>query len=467
MATPAITGNAPLASGGSSSGFVGSPLTTSSFAVTAGKSYLFIAHAALWTGTDTFGSTLSGSTLSWSAAMAQVKSNASPNWSMAAWVATAGSSNGAETITITETSTGAWHFIWWSVYEITNYGGLGATASRNDSSGANPTGGITPTTVGSVIFAAAIADVGQPVAPTGFTALNLAGASTNYASDTLSSVTTSTTPLSYVFTATNQNEWASLSIEILPTGGGGSTINVSLAESGTASDTLSASLTASAVISEGGTASDTLGGGLLLSAALSEVGTAVDALSSQITAAAALTETGAASDTLASQLTAVGALVEIGTASFALSGALNMSATFVETGALSDTMVGGLLVSVSMSEAGSLSDILSATLIASAALAENGAATDALAATLSMHAQLNETLVGVDALLATMQISVALAEALNASFSLTASGASPSFVGAPMILRKASVSLTLQKIDAAMMLRKVDGTMLLRKGGVA
>lgn len=230
MATPTITGDAPIASGANTSGFVGSPITTSSFAITSGKTYVFLAMAACWTSGDAFGSPPTGSTLSWSIIGSQSHSNAVSSWTIAAWVATAGSSNSSETVSVTETSTGAWHTIFWDVFEITNYNGIGSTHNNNDLTGSNPVATLTPTTIGSIVFSAAICDANAPSAPSGCTLESSqgSGAVTFYALSARTAALVSTTALTLVFTVGGQNQWTTLTFELLPTGGSGTTFTQGL-----------------------------------------------------------------------------------------------------------------------------------------------------------------------------------------------------------------------------------------------
>jgi hypothetical protein len=216
----------------------------------------------------------------------------------------------------------------------------------------------------------------------------------------------------------------------------GTTYNVSIAETASAVDTLSAILAGLASIAETGTASDASSAALIGAASVAEAGTAADsqaasavfvATRSDALAAAdttstggaitsaAVAETGAATDSTS----AIAAFL----ASVAESGAAvdNQSATAVLNAAWSDVLNaadsqswGGSVISVSLSEALNALDSQSASAVFAASAIESGAALDSASCVLIANASISEVLAALDSGSVQLITSASIAEALSA-----------------------------------------------------
>lgn len=214
------------------------------------------------------------------------------------------------------------------------------------------------------------------------------------------------------------------------TAAGGTTYNVSLSESGSAAESISAvlgavaslsenasaaeSLTATtalvAALAESATAADLVNSGQQVSASLSEAATAADAITALLSASAALTEAASAADSLTAALAQSVSLTESVAASDVLSAVTQLVAALSEAISASDTMTvgAGQVYSVSISESATTADALSAALLALAQLAESASSAEQLSAIASLQAALTEAGSAVEALssIATLHVSV-------------------------------------------------------------
>lgn len=131
-----------------------------------------------------------------------------------------------------------------------------------------------------------------------------------------------------------------------------------LAESGAGAETLTGSAEQNAALAESGNASDTLSNGSIYTLALSESGAAADTVSALTTALASLAEAAAASDAFLAELTAISSLTESGAALDALSGQLQAVAAIAESGAAGDTVVGNATLACAILEAANAQDAI-------------------------------------------------------------------------------------------------------------
>ncbi|HNC23565.1 MAG TPA: hypothetical protein PLU52_05100 [Opitutaceae bacterium] len=179
-------------------------------------------------------------------------------------------------------------------------------------------------------------------------------------------------------------------------GGGPTNYDVDITESGSASDSQSAALTAVGARTETFTATDAQTGVLAMVFTISESGSASDSTTGLMTAVGAVTESGSASDATSATQTLVGAVSESGSASDSTTGLMtavgsvseiaasadSQSSTGVlvgattETSTITDTQTGGLAFSSAVTESGSAADSQSATQTLVGATSESGAASD-------------------------------------------------------------------------------------------
>lgn len=118
--------------------------------------------------------------------------------------------------------------------------------------------------------------------------------------------------------------------------GGGTTHNVSVAESGTAADSVSSSAVLAGSLSETGTAADTPSAIMTTAASLTETGNAQDAVDFQGGIPASVAETGAAADSVSAIAARVATVAEVGVAADTVTVTQITSASLVEAGAAVD-----------------------------------------------------------------------------------------------------------------------------------
>lgn len=128
------------------------------------------------------------------------------------------------------------------------------------------------------------------------------------------------------------------------------TYNVSVAEAGTASDSLASTADLTASGSETGGASDTVAGLLTTTNATAESGTASDSDAATLTLAVAASETGTAVETPSVQLIAVGTTAESGTSADSSTGLGVFVGARTETGSANDNDVGVLVIGVTFDD---------------------------------------------------------------------------------------------------------------------
>lgn len=195
---------------------------------------------------------------------------------------------------------------------------------------------------------------------------------------------------------------------------GGTTYNVTITETATASDASSTVLTAVGARSEAGAATETSTGLMQVGASTTETGTAAEAQTGLLIIAAADGEVATAADSQMGSLALASSVTEAGTAGEASSVALSMITAVAETGSASDAAT-GLLVAVasdtetataaetsssavtggttyndSTTETATAAEASSASLAAVGARVEAGAASDAATAGLTGVAAVSE-----------------------------------------------------------------------------
>lgn len=255
-------------------------------------------------------------------------------------------------------------------------------------------------------------------------------------------------------TLISAGQWASIVAGILRTGGGGTTYNVSISESGSAADTVSNSATVigaileaasaadspseiatllaaitevgtaadvqtvqgiyNAAIAEAASAADAVNGGALFSASVSEAGAAADTTSSVATLPAAITEAGTAVDTVSSKATQGVTVSEAGSAVDSPSEVATLAATITEAGSAADTTNSTGIKSATVSEAASAADTTSSTAILAAAVTEAANAQDSETASAPSDLIIVETMNAQDTVSAQVVYRPSVSEAANA-----------------------------------------------------
>lgn len=199
---------------------------------------------------------------------------------------------------------------------------------------------------------------------------------------------------------------------------------VTISETGSAADTLTATIVATATIAESASAADTMAAALAAIAALAETAAATDSVSAALAAVRTVTETATAADTISSVLAAAAALSETGSATDSYAAIASLVAALSESVSATDQVNwgGGTSYSADIAEAASATDSLTAAVAALAALAETGNATDTISALASLQAALAESGTALDVLTAAGVFNVTVTETGNAVDTFTALG---------------------------------------------
>jgi hypothetical protein len=183
-------------------------------------------------------------------------------------------------------------------------------------------------------------------------------------------------------------------------GGGGTTHDIAVSESATATDT--ATTQASLV------------------ATRTEAAAAADAITAALTAAAARTESASAFDTPAVTLTTAAAATEAASATDTPSAGLLTAIARTESATATDAQTSALQAAAGVSEAAAAADAASAARAAVVTVAEAGAATDALVAALAAVAAVAEAVSAVDAVSTSPDLTLAVTEAATAADTVAA-----------------------------------------------
>ena len=204
----------------------------------------------------------------------------------------------------------------------------------------------------------------------------------------------------------------------------GTVYSVSLSESATASDAMSASGALAAALVEAATASNTITAAAVFASALVEAATASESNSATTTRAGALAESVTASDAMSATATLAGALAEAANASDAVSSIATMAAALSEAASASDSIdgsVGAATYSVTLSEAASASDAFSAAAVIAAAVVESVTAGDTVASIATLAAAITEAASASDTMAGSRVMALAITEAATVADAWTGS----------------------------------------------
>lgn len=196
----------------------------------------------------------------------------------------------------------------------------------------------------------------------------------------------------------------------VPGGGGGTTYNESVAETGSGADTLAALAAFASAVAEAGAGADTVSNTAVLPSARVEAASAVDTPSSTAVLPSSVGETSSLADAPASTAVLPSAVGEVGGAAETVSNTAILPSAVVENAAASDTE-NGLPGNLStMTEAASAVDVVSAQLVAGAAVGESAALVDARSAVVVTSPAIAETAVLADLVAAQANFAAALVE---------------------------------------------------------
>jgi trimeric autotransporter adhesin len=197
--------------------------------------------------------------------------------------------------------------------------------------------------------------------------------------------------------------------------------NLTVAESGSAADTLSGLIAAANAVTEAGSAADTTANTIVGGNSVAEAGSAADVLAVNGTWAQALTEAGSAADALSALLVALNTLTEAASASDAVSqGGSVYSLSVSEAGSAADSDSAAVSTADTVSEVSSAADSLATQLSAQNSVTEAGSATDTVNQGGSVYSlTVSEAGAASDALTALLNAVNALVEAGTATASAT------------------------------------------------
>lgn len=204
----------------------------------------------------------------------------------------------------------------------------------------------------------------------------------------------------------------------------GSSYSVSVSESATATDAISASLQLPAALAEAAAAGDSKAASLVALAAVAEAGSAADTLSAIGAWLRAISEAASASDSKSAtgawptNLTETAAADDLVTSSPSYTGALSEAANAV------DQVAAILAAAAALAEAASATDSKSALGSFGRAVSEAATATDSKAATLAALGAISETATAGEVMAASFAALAAVLEAATAGDSKSAGGAS-------------------------------------------
>lgn len=225
--------------------------------------------------------------------------------------------------------------------------------------------------------------------------------------------------------------------------GGGGVINVSLAETATAADTITVTMTIPVTLAETASALETISGALIMSVNMPETITANETVTAAVTMPVTVTETASALETITNIMTLVATMSETATAADTVTNNMVLVGTVTESSTASDTANGNLIIPVSVSESGSAVDTITGGLLLLASVAETLSASDSPACALSIFGVCSESGTASDTSTANLIMPVNVSETLTA---------------AETILANIVMNLTISEAGSAVDLSSLQGT---------
>jgi fibronectin-binding autotransporter adhesin len=223
---------------------------------------------------------------------------------------------------------------------------------------------------------------------------------------------------------------------------GGTVYAVTITETGTGTDAITARVTLVGTISETGTGTDTVSGSLQYLGTIDESGTGTDSISARYIARPNITETATGSDVESAILAAIALINETATGTDTVSALAALNAAIAEASTISDlviatkTYLAAIIEAATAADADSAratfqaqlaetataQDIIQGFMVAAAAIAESATGTDQINAFTALAAAVIETATGTDAISAKAILRGILLEIATITDSVNASG---------------------------------------------
>jgi len=201
---------------------------------------------------------------------------------------------------------------------------------------------------------------------------------------------------------------------------GGTVYAVTITETGTGTDAITARVTLVGAISETGTGTDTVSGSLQYISSISEAGTGTDSISAKFTPSANITETATGADVESAILAAIALINETASGTDTDAASLTAQSNIAETATGTDTVSALAALNAAIAEASTISDLVIATKTYLAAIIEAATAADADSARATFQAQLAETATAQDIIQGFMVAAAAIAESATGTDQINA-----------------------------------------------
>ncbi len=201
---------------------------------------------------------------------------------------------------------------------------------------------------------------------------------------------------------------------------GGTVYAVTITETGTGTDAITARVTLVGTISETGTGTDTVSGSLQYISSISEAGTGTDSISAKFTPSANITETATGADVESAILAAIALINETASGTDTDAASLTAQSNIAETATGTDTVSALAALNAAIAEASTISDLVIATKTYLAAIIEAATAADADSARATFQAQLAETATAQDIIQGFMVAAAAIAESATGTDQINA-----------------------------------------------
>lgn len=172
--------------------------------------------------------------------------------------------------------------------------------------------------------------------------------------------------------------------------------NSDVSESATGTESVSAAVTFETVVVDSATGSDSISSSFSFSSSISESATGTDSVSVVLTLGAAISETGTGSDTVSAVPVYSRSIAETATGTETVSTKLTFVSAVAETGSGTDQFAAITVISRSVVETATVTDTTAAAMVAYSQLAESATLTDAASAVLSVVATISESATGSD-----------------------------------------------------------------------
>jgi fibronectin-binding autotransporter adhesin len=201
---------------------------------------------------------------------------------------------------------------------------------------------------------------------------------------------------------------------------GGTVYAVTITETGTGTDAITARVTVIGTISETGTGTDTVVGGLRYLGTITETGTGTDSISAKFTPSANITETATGSDVESAILAAISRINETATGTDTDAASLTAQSNIAETATGTDLVSARATFLAAVSESSTASDLISAAKAYLAAVSETATGTDVVSAAQTFRTVISEAATGTDAISAIASLFAQVSESATGADSFSA-----------------------------------------------